>query len=183
MARPSGAFRLSVRLRLFRPRSGMPMPSGSFGAATVSTSMPRAASAVELDRAAELLDEAADDVEAETRALVATRERAVGLTEHLEDRRVVLRADADAAVADAKNDVLPLDAHVGADEALLGELEGVPDQVPDDHRQLARVGDHGDAGNGVVPLETDGGAARQTRARVADAGPELGQPHGLELHL
>src|SRR5437879_4051787 len=31
MARPSGAFRLSVRLRLFRPRSGMPIPMGSVG--------------------------------------------------------------------------------------------------------------------------------------------------------
>src|SRR5207249_396821 len=47
MARPSGAFRLRVRLRLLRPRSGMPMPMGSVGEQTASTSIPRSASSME----------------------------------------------------------------------------------------------------------------------------------------
>jgi len=54
--------------------------------------------ALELDRTAELLDEPSDDVETKTRAAEAAGVRLIGLSEHLEDRPVVLRADADARV-------------------------------------------------------------------------------------
>src|SRR5437773_7510852 len=46
-SRPAACLRLSVMLRLLRARNEMPMPNGSSGAATTSTSMPRSASSVE----------------------------------------------------------------------------------------------------------------------------------------
>src|SRR5439155_25809020 len=53
----------------------------------------------DLDRAAESAHELLHDVEAEAHAAVAARRRAVHLTEHVEDDRQVLGADADPRVA------------------------------------------------------------------------------------
>src|SRR6185369_14071621 len=92
------------------------------------------------DRAAELLREAPHDVEPQTGTAEAARLGAVGLAELLEDRVLVLRLDADAGVAHLDVERAALGGGLDAYVALLGELERVADEVPDDDGELSRIG-------------------------------------------
>src|SRR5438552_11940766 len=96
--------------------------------------------AVDLDRTAELLDELAHDVEAETGAAVRALVGAVDLPEHLEDVREVLGRNADASVAHGED--RRVGAQLAADDDLAAgsELEGVADEVLQDHLQLPPIG-------------------------------------------
>src|SRR5579872_6122029 len=88
----------------------------------------------ERDRPLEHAREAPADREPEARPAVLPRLRAVHLLEVLEDARPVLLGDADARVGDGDLDavVLAVPGRPDADRALLGELEGVVEQVEDD---------------------------------------------------
>src|SRR5262249_25154870 len=101
---------------------------------------PRAETALDFDLALQLLDQAADDVEAEPDASVRPPIRAVDLPEHLEDVRQIVAGDAHARVAHAE-DTRPLDQLAGDPDLPAGrELEGVAAEVLQDRLQLAPVG-------------------------------------------
>src|SRR6185436_7900075 len=86
--------------------------------------------ALDADLAAEQPRELAADGEPEPGAAVLPAGSAVGLLKGLEDEPLLLRRDADAGVDDGEGDALaPGGGDVERDPALLGELEGVGEQV------------------------------------------------------
>ena len=99
------------------------------------------------DLAAHEPDEALRDREAEPRATVAARHGRIGLREFSEHGAEVLRCDPDARVADRESQL----HHVVSGErrrdrdhdfSLLGELDGVADQVHQDLTQPRRITTH-----------------------------------------
>ena len=139
--------------------------------------------ALERHRATELLGDAAHDVEPEPRAAVATRVRAVGLAEHLEDGLVVLGPDADARVLDVDDDPVVHDAAACPHVAARRELAGVADEVAHHQGDLARIGAHDHVGGGLDPLEGHRRRARQPRAARAELAPEPHERNRLETQL
>ena len=111
--------------------------------------------AAQLDLAAEQVRELAADGEAEAGAAVFAAGAGVGLLERLEDDLLLLRRDADAGVRDLEGDDggrVAQHRMVGAPAAgrrrdrephaaLVGELEGVRQQVLQHLLQALRVGD------------------------------------------
>ncbi len=104
----------------------------------------RAGLAVDDDLSVHELGQALHDGEPEARAAVEARGRDVALRERLEDHRLALRRDADAAVGDGELDRGVRSAvrdRAGADDHLtpLGELERVAEQIGQDLPQAIRV--------------------------------------------
>ena len=116
--------------------------------------LPFPSSLVEGELAAEQIDQIAADREAEAGSAVLASGGAVSLRERLEDRRLQLLLDPDAGIADGQRD-----DRAGLAEALVaglqppswrelqrhlavvGELEGVREQVVEDLAQAVSVGD------------------------------------------
>src|SRR5262249_29286179 len=110
--------------------------------------------AVQADLAAEHASELAADREAEARTAVAAIRAPVGLLEGLEDDALLLRMDADAAVADAEahdgrraieGELIGTPASGGKEDAerhhaALGELERVRQQIAQDLLHPLRIG-------------------------------------------
>ncbi len=97
-----------------------------------------------LNLAAQQVRQLAGDRQAQARAAITSVGGAIGLAERLEDRRLLLRRDADAGVAHREGQhaaIARLDAQ--GDRALLGELEGVGQQVLEDLLQALAVGEQG----------------------------------------
>ena len=152
--------------------------------------------ALDRDVPAHELRQAADDRQAEASAAVASRGRAVGLGERLEEPRLLRLAHADAGVADRQDDTGAAFAQrlgAGADHgaAALGELQRIAQQVEQDLAHPGRIADQrvGRAGR-------RGGHQRQALAlglraqRGDDAVDQAGQrerrflelePAGLDL--
>ena len=97
------------------------------------------------DLAAEQPRDLAADVEAEARAAVLARRRAVGLLEGLEDQRELLVGDPDAGVGDREREdpvpARPARHDREPDLAVVGELHGVRQEVAQDLLEALLVGD------------------------------------------
>ena len=126
--------------------------------------LPTARRAAQLDLAAEQARELAADGEAEAGAAVLAAGAGVGLLERLEDDLLLLGRDADAGVGDLERDdraapgagsggprssPLATAATLQPHAALLGELEGVREQVLEHLLQALRVGDDAAAEVGI----------------------------------
>src|SRR4029434_8264142 len=97
---------------------------------------------------------------------------AVRLAELLEDRLLVLGLDADAGVAHLDVERAALGGSLDADVTLLGELERVADEVPDDDRELSRIGAEAQAPRVGLPLERHRLGPAEMRAVAAELAPE-----------
>ena len=140
--------------------------------------------ALDPDAPAHQFDQLRGDGQAEPRAAVAARRRRVGLHEGAEDLPLLVGRHADAGVRHGElRDRAVSRQHgptrdVDDDLALLGELDGVADQVDDDLAQSARIADervgHVRARCGTTssrPFSCARGASSLTRVldRVAEA--------------
>ena len=106
-----------------------------------------ARSALHPDAAAHKLDKPGADCEAEARAPVLARGRAVGLSKGLEDEPLLFPRDADTRVGDGKVQdglaCLPrFDLRAHNDLAAFGELDRVTHQVDDNLAQAPRITHH-----------------------------------------
>lgn len=72
---------------------------------------------------ADLIQEAADDVEPQSGSLMPPCLRSVALTEHFEDRLAIVGANADAGIAHANHYSAVVDGDADTDAALLGKIE------------------------------------------------------------
>src|SRR4029079_9478319 len=102
----------------------------------------------------------------------AARLGAVGLTELLEDRVLVLRLDADAGVAHLDVERPALGGRLDAHEPLLGELERIADEVPDDDGELSRIGAEAQASRVGLPFERHRLRPAEMGAVAAELAPE-----------
>src|SRR5262249_45272452 len=128
---------------------------------------PLAGDARQADLAAQEPRDLAADCEAEPRAAVLAGRRAVGLLESLEDDLLLFRRDPDPGVGDRDREhrarrVQRLDRRAPSatgrldakgDRALLGELEGVGEEVLDDLLEAGRIREEraGDVGSDLDP--------------------------------
>ena len=105
---------------------------------------PPAHAAFDPDPPAHALHQPGGDGQAQSRAAVLAPGGIVGLLEHLEDHAQLVLGDADSGVGDGEVEHgfvfrLRLGGHVEDHFALLGELEGVADEVDDDLAQAAGI--------------------------------------------
>ena len=100
--------------------------------------------ALQPDASAQQRDEVRRNRETEAGASILACRRAVGLDERLEDRLLLLLRHADAGIRHAEpEDGVAVGLRLGLDGqhdlAVLGELDGVPDEIRDDLAQSAGV--------------------------------------------
>src|SRR5690606_25596037 len=99
----------------------------------------RFACALDLQAGAVQLDEALRERQADPRPLMPSRERGVDLLKRLTEKPPLFRANSDPGVAHGKSEARGTRTHFHADDADVGELHGVREQVRQDLLQGARV--------------------------------------------
>ena len=156
--------------------------------------LPDAGRAVQLDFAAEQLRQLAADREAEAGAAVLAAGAGVGLLERLEDDLLLLQRNADAGVGHLERDdrrrlaehrMLGAPAadhgrHLEPDAALLGELEGVGQQVLEHLLQTLGVGVDAAAEMRIdLDVERELAVVRLVAERTRDRFDQVGDEHLL----
>ena len=150
-------------------------------AAASGTSIPSHV-ALESNLAAQGLDQALHDEQAQADAAVLRADRRVRLAERLEDRLLCVGGDTDAGVADDDLDRVVSLGDVQRHRAARRELEGVADQVGEDDAQLRRVGEERADAGVDPPVERDviAALAQVARARL-DLGDDVREVHGRQV--
>ncbi|EXF42601.1 hypothetical protein BAY1663_04992 [Pseudomonas sp. BAY1663] len=141
--------------------------------------------ALHADLSAEQLRQFAGNRQAQAGAAITAIGGAVGLAEGLEDRRLLFDRDADAGIADGKGQLatgVPLDAQ--GHRALLGELEGIGQQVLENLLQAMTVAEQ--RRRQVVAqhhLEGERFLPGQGQEQVLQAVDQAGEDRQLGMHL